>query len=170
MVIVSYELKNMKTHWYALYTKPRAEKKANERLQPLVEECYLPLHKAPCVWSDRVKIIAKPLFSSYIFVRCREDELYPLLSIDGIVRIVYYCGKPAVIRPKEITEIKSFLEKTAYRELCVGDEVEILSGAFEHVSGKIRKVKKKVLSLTIEQIGITVSVDLANVAHIDRIK
>ena len=160
----------MKTQWYVLYTQPRAEKRVNERLQPLVEECYLPLHKSPSVWSDRVKIINKPLFSSYIFVRCNESELYTLLRITGVVRIVFYCGKPAVIRPKEIAEIKSFLEKAANRKLCVGDEVEILSGSFKHVSGKIKEVKKKVLSLTIEQIGITVSVDLANVALSDRIK
>jgi transcription antitermination factor NusG len=160
----------MKTQWYALYTQPRAEKKVNERLHPLVEECYLPLHKAPSVWSDRVKIIDKPLFSSYIFVRCHENELYPLLRISGVARIVFYCGKPAVIRPKEIAEIKLFLEKAANRKLCVGDEVEILNGSFKHVSGKIKEVKKKILSLTIEQIGITVRVDLANVAHIDRIK
>ena len=160
----------MKTCWYVLYTQPRAEKKVNERLQALVDECYLPLHKAPRAWSDRVKIVDKPLFSSYIFVQCRETELYPLLQVGGVVRIVYYCGKPAVIRPKEIAKIKSFLEKAAHRKLCVGDEVEILSGTFKHVSGKIRTIKKKYLSLTIEQIGVTVTVDLASVAHINRIK
>ena len=158
------------TKWFVLYTQPRAEKKVNERLQSLVEECYLPLHKAPHIWSDRVKIVDKPLFSSYIFVRCRETELNPLLQVSGVVRIVFYCGKPAVIRPKEIAEIKSFLEKAANHELCVGDEVEILSGTFKRVSGKIRQINKKYLSLTLEQIGITVSVDLANVAHINRIK
>jgi len=160
----------MQPHWYALYTQPRAEKKVKERLQAIVEECYLPLHKAPCVWSDRIKIIDKPLFSSYIFVRCCEFELYSLLQVNGVVRIVYYCGKPAVIRPKEIAEIKSFLKKADHRELYVGDEVEILSGPLKHVSGKVRKIKNKVISLTIEQIGATVSVDLANVAHTYRIK
>ena len=160
----------MKTQWYVLYTQPRAEKKVYERLQPIIEDCYLPLHKSPSVWSDRVKIVEKPLFSSYIFVRCNEGALYPLLRISGVVRIVFYCGKPAVIRPKEIAEIKSFLEKAAHRKLCVGDEVEILNGSFKHVSGKIKEVKKKILSLTIEQIGITVSIDLTNVAYINRIK
>jgi len=160
----------MKPHWYALYTQPRAEKKVHERLQAIVDECYLPLHKAPRAWSDRIKIIDKPLYSSYIFVRCCEFELFSLLQVSGVVRVVYYCGKPAVIRPQEIAEIKSFLKKADHRELYVGDEVEILSGLLKHVSGKIRKIKNKVISLTIEQIGITVSVDLSQVAHIDRIK
>ena len=160
----------MKTHWYVLYTQPRAEKKVNERLQALEYECYLPLHKAPRVWSDRVKIIDKPLYTSYIFVHCYEHELYSILHVNGIVRVVFYCGKPAVIRPKEIAEIKSFLGKAANHELCIGDEVEILSGVLKHISGEIRNIKKKFLSLTIKQIGITVSVDLANVAPLNRIK
>ena len=160
----------MKIHWYVLYTQPRAEKKVNERIQALVHTCYLPLHKTPRVWSDRIKIIDKPLFSSYIFVRCREHELYPLLQVSGVVRIVYYCGKPAVISPKEIASIKTFLEKAANRELCVGDEVEILSGSLKHVCGKVRDINKKFLSLTIKQIGITVMVNLTSVAHINRIK
>ena len=160
----------MKTHWYALYTQPRAEKKVNERLQALVDECYLPLHKAPRVWSDRIKIVDKPLFSSYIFVRCRETELYSLIQVNGVVRIVYYCGKPAIIRPKEITAIQMFLEQAAKRELCIGEEVEILSGSFKHISGKIRKIKKNYLLLYIEQIGGSVCVNLTNVANVKRIK
>ena len=159
-----------KTNWYALYTKPRAEKKVNERLQTMNVESYLPLHQTHRVWSDRVKLVDKPLFSSYIFVRCHESELRPLLYTDGVVRIVYYNGKPAVIHWREIDAIRSFLKQSAGRELCVGEEVEILSGALKRVSGKIQKIKKNYLLLFIEQIGATVCVNLSNVAHINRIK
>ena len=160
----------MKNNWYALYTKPRAEKKVNERLQAMGVECYLPLHRAPHIWSDRVKLVDKPLFSSYIFVRCGEPELHSLLFVYGVVRIVYYCGQPAVVRPKEIDAIRSFLKQATNRRLCVGEEVEILSGALKHVSGKIHKIKKHYLLLTIEQIGGTVCVNLSNVAYKNRMK
>jgi len=159
-----------KTNWYALYTKPRTEKKVHERLQAMKVESYLPLHRTPCVWSDRVKMVDKPLFPSYLFVRCREPELRPLLNVFGVVRIVYYCGQPAVIPSKEITAIRAFLEQAANHELYVGEEVEILSGALKRISGKIRKIKKKYLMLYIEQIGATVCVDLSNVMHINHIK
>ena len=155
----------MKNSWYALYTKPRAEKKVNERLQEKGVECYLPLHRAPCIWSDRVKLIDKPLFTSYIFVRCSEPELHALLHINGVLRVVYYCDRPAVIRQKEIDAILSFLEQAANRKLCVGEEVEILSGVLKRISGKIQKIKKNYLLLTIERIGATVCVNLSNVAY-----
>ena len=160
----------LKTNWYALYTKPRAEKKVDERLQAMGITSYLPLHRMPCIWSDRVKLVDKPLFHSYIFVQCSEPELFSCLHIYGVMRIVFYSGRPAVIRRKEIDAIRSFLEQAANRELCVGEEVEILSGALKRVSGKIQKIKKKYLLLSIEQIGATVCVDLSNVAHKNRIK
>jgi len=159
----------MEINWYALYTAPRAEKKVQDRLNYMDVENYLPLHRTPRVWSDRVKMVDVPLFTSYIFVRCKEAELYSLLHIFGVVRIVYYCGKPAVIRQVEIDAIGQFLEAAVERPLCEGEEVEILSGSLKHISGKIQKVKKKYLFLYIEALG-KVCVDLSIVARVNRLK
>jgi len=165
-----YNRNIVKKNWYALYTKPRAEKLVHQRLHEMAVENYLPLHRAPRIWSDRVKFVDKPLFSSYIFVRCREFDLHSLLYINGVARIVFYCDKPAIVQQKEIDAIRLFLELAANHELCVGEEVEILSGAMKHVCGKIKRIKKHYLLLTIEQIGATVCVNLSNIAHVNRIK
>ncbi|MDR0844283.1 MAG: UpxY family transcription antiterminator [Tannerella sp.] len=157
-------------NWYVLYVSPRSEKKVKERLETMGVECYLPLHSSPSVWSDRVKMVDKPLFTSYIFVCCKEPELYPLIYVYGIIRIIYFCDKPAVIRQWEIDAIHDFLEQAMHRSLCVGDEVEILSGAMKRVSGKVQRIKKKYLVLYIEQLGATVAVNLDNVAWTDRIR
>lgn len=159
-----------KANWYVLYTSPRAEKKVNERLKAMGVESYLPLHRSPQVWSDRVKLVDKPLFSSYIFVKCTEPEILPLLKVYGIVKVVYYCGKPAIIRQKEIDAIHVFLEQAANHTLSIGEEVEILSGAMKHVSGIIKKMGKNRLQLHIEQLAVTVTVDLTSVAPTRRIK
>lgn len=160
----------IKAQWFVLYTAPRAEKQVVERLEAAGVTCWLPLHSSPRVWSDRVKIVEIPLFSSYVFVFCREVDLRKLLSIYGVVRIVYYDGKPAVVRQLEIDGIKQFLEKAASHELCVGEEVEILCGAMKHVSGKVKKIKKNYLVLFIEQLGATVLVNLSDVAKTNRLK
>jgi len=160
----------MQPNWYVLYTSPRAEKKVKERLDELNIENYLPLHLSPSVWSDRVKMIDKPLFNSYIFVRCKEHELRALLRVYGVVQIVYYAGKPAIIRQKEIDAIRQFLEEAAKHPLCEGEEVEILTGALKNISGKIRKLKKNYLLLYIEQLGVSVAVNLSSVARVNRIK
>ena len=87
-----------KTSWYVLYTAPRAEKQVRDRIDALGIECWLPLHRAPRVWSDRVKIVELPLFNSYLFVRCTDPELRNLTRVYGVARIVYYNGKPAARR------------------------------------------------------------------------
>ncbi len=157
-------------NWYVLYTSPRAEKQVKDRIAQTGIECWLPLHRSRRVWSDRVKMVDVPLFNSYIFVKCKEHELRPLLAIYGVARIVYYDGKPAVVRQKEIDAIKEFLELATNHTLIVGDEVEILTGALKSISGKVRKIKKNYLVLFIEQLGATVSVNLQEVAPVKRIK
>ena len=135
-----------------------------------VLECFLPLHRTPRVWSDRVKIVEVPLFSSYIFVRCPDTVLRDLLQVYGVIRIVFYNGKPAIVRQKEIDAIEDFLGQAAEHELCAGEEVEILTGAMKHVSGKVKKIKKNHLLLYLEQLGATVCVKMDDVARVNRLK
>ncbi|MDR1380072.1 MAG: UpxY family transcription antiterminator [Tannerella sp.] len=159
-----------KYKWYALYTSPRAEKRVKEKIDQSGIECYLPLHRSPRVWSDRIKIVDVPLFNSYIFVKCREREIFYLNKINGVVKTIFYNGKPAVIRQSEIDAIKMFIEEAAGKALCTGDEVEILTGMMKNISGKIVKIKKKYLVLHIKQLMATVCVNTESVAPLNRIK
>jgi len=160
----------MEPEWYTLYTTPRAEKRVYQYLKLDGWECYLPLHRTPRVWSDRVKMVEMPLFHSYIFVKCREFDVWPLLKIRGVVKMVYYNGKPAVIKEEEILAIRQFIKKADGKQICTGDEVEILAGSFKKVSGKIMKMQKKIIYLHLEQLAATVCVNLNKVALLDRIK
>lgn len=155
--------------WYVLYTAPRAEKQVKSRIDALGVECWLPLHRSPRVWSDRVKIVDIPLYRSYLFVHCMEKELYALSHVYGVSRIIFCDGKPAEVHQREINAIKSFLEQAANRVLCLGEEVEILCGSMKHVSGKVRKIKKNHLLLYLEQLEATVCVKLDAVAPVNRL-
>lgn len=146
--------------WYVLYTTARAEKHVELKLQAEGVETYLPLHKCPRKWSDRVKMVEMPLFSSYIFVNTTDEKLRTLIRVSGVARIVYYNGKPAVMRPKEIEAIREFVQKAAERECEFGlsEEVMVACGPLKDISGKIKKIGRKYLILHIEQMGITVCV------------
>lgn len=156
--------------WYVLYTAPRAEKQVEERIRLAGVTCWLPLHRAPRVWSDRVKLVDLPLFPSYVFVQCETYKLYDLLRLTGVVRIVYYDGKPAVVQEREMDAIRQFLVEAMNHPLLEGDEAEILCGALKHVSGKVRHIRKKYVVLYIEQLGATVSVKLDEVAALNRLR
>jgi transcription antitermination factor NusG len=157
-------------NWHVLYTAPRAEKRVHERIESEGIESYLPLHRTKRAWSDRVKLIDIPLISSYVFVKCKEYETINLLKINGVVRVVFCEGKPAVIRQSEIDAIKEFLKQAEGKELVTGDEVEILTGSMKKRAGKIVKIKKKYLYLHIEQLSATVCVNIDSVAPLNRFK
>lgn len=152
--------------WYVLYTAARAEKQVKLRLDGMGIETWVPLHRCPRVWSDRIKMVDVPLFSSYVFVHCAERELRNLINVYGVARVIFYNGKAAVVRDEEIEAIKQFLAQASELPLCPGDEVEIVCGMFKNVSGKIKKIKKSYLVLSLEQLGATVCVKLDTVVRL----
>jgi len=150
--------------WNVLYTAPRAEKRVYDRLVELGIETYLPLYKTIRQWSDRKKKVEVPLFNSYIFVRSSEKLRFDILQVYGVVRYLYYLGRPAIIRQKEIDGIRRFLHQTEGFKITVeiGDKVQIASGVMEGVYGEVVRVGKEKLVLQIEQLGMNL------VAEIDR--
>ena len=95
--------------WYAVYTKPRWEKKVAELLARQGMEQYCPLNKVQRQWSDRKKTIEEPLFKSYVFIHVKEDALLNVKQTDGVINLLYWLGKPAVIKDFEIEAIRNFL-------------------------------------------------------------
>jgi transcription antitermination factor NusG len=152
--------------WFVLYTAPRAEKKVAQRLKETGVETFLPLHLSPRRWSDRIKLIEMPLFPSYIFVHTVAPELRQTLTVPGVLRVVQYDNKPAVMRNNEMEAIQLFLEQARAKELsyAVNEEVLIACGPLKDISGKIIKVGKSHLVLHLNQIGVTVSVPIAQIS------
>ena len=99
-----------KKQWYAVYTRPRWEKKVANLLTRKEIENYCPLNKIVRQWADRKKTVYEPLFTSYVFVYTSENEMLPIRQTDGVLNFVYWLGKPAVIREEEIETIKDLLD------------------------------------------------------------
>nr|NQU93430.1 UpxY family transcription antiterminator [Bacteroidota bacterium] len=143
--------------WLVIYTTPRAEKKVNERLLEAGVETYLPLYTTIRQWSDRKKKVQVPLFNSYIFVNVTQKQRYNVLQVYGVVRFLYYLGKPAIVRQKEIDSIRRFLKQTEGLKIRVevGEIVEISTGPMEGIYGEVIRVGKEKLVLQIEQLGMS---------------
>jgi transcription antitermination factor NusG len=146
--------------WYVLYTAPRAEKQVERRLAKEGITAFLPLHLSPRRWSDRIKLVEIPLFSSYIFIHAEASHLHRAVTVQGVSHVVYCDGKPAVIRESEITAIRQFLVQARARELNYhpDEDVLIACGPLKNISGKIKKIGKTHIVLHLEQIGLTVTV------------
>jgi transcription antitermination factor NusG len=146
--------------WYAVYTKPRREKKVYGLLVERRMEAYCPLNKVKKKWSDRMKWVEEPLFKSYVFVKVAENERTEVRMVDGVVNFVYWLGKPAVIKEKEIETIRKFLND--YEEVQVlpidfstETPVTIRHGIFMDKEAKVLKVINNKVQVIIESIGFS---------------
>ena len=147
-----------KKNWYAIYTKPRWEKKTYNLLLEKGVESYCPLNKVKKKWSDRVKLVEEPLFKSYVFVKLSEDEKTSVRYINGVVNFVYWLGKPAIIRNREIERIRQFLNEYTNVtvepiELQPGTKVIIKAGVMMDKEAKVVKDRRTYVEVEIESLG-----------------
>ena len=158
------------THkWLAIYTRPRWEKKVNQLLTEKGLESYCPLNKVRRKWSDRIKVVEEPLFKSYVFVKVCDDDRTAVRMTTGAINFVYWQGKPAVIKEKEIIAIKRFLNEyenveVQVLELKVDQRVRITNGTLMDHEGKVLDVRRKIVKVAIDSLGYIL------VAYIDRTK
>ena len=146
--------------WYALYTKPRWEKKIDTILIRKGIESWCPLQKIERQWSDRKKIIEDPLFKSYVFVRIDTTERSKVLMTDGVLNFVYYLGKPAVIKNEEVDIIKKYLAEKDARISIISKEgfaeetkIIVNHGVFMGNEGTVIRGGKKKVYVKLESLG-----------------
>jgi transcription antitermination factor NusG len=144
--------------WYAIYTRPRWEKKVNFLLAEKGVESYCPLNKVTRKWSDRLKIVEEPLFKSYVFVKIDDGEKTDVRMTDGVINFVYWNKKPAIVKEKEIQIIKRFLDEheniqVYAKDLKQNDRVRITSGSLMDHEGRVVDVRHKVVKVAIDSLG-----------------
>ena len=145
--------------WYAIYTKPRWEKKVHTLLVQKGIESFCPLNKVLRQWSDRMKVVEEPLFKSYVFVRVGEQERTAVRLVNGVINFVYWMGKPAVVKDREIKMVQQFLDLytdiqvQALENIRPGNRVVVNQGVFMGKSGIVKQVNKRQVEVQLESIG-----------------
>lgn len=156
--------------WVAVYTQSRAEKQVLARLNQQGFETYLPIIEVKRKWSDRIKLVQVPLFSSYLFVKIRINEPILIRNTPGVVYIVAFQNVIETIPDSEIENIHRFIshkqelfvEET--HKLRKGATVQIVDGPFAGMEGTlIDNSKAGNFAVRIEALGLSV------VTHIDRL-
>jgi transcription antitermination factor NusG len=153
--------------WYAVYTKPRWEKKVAALLLEAGIENYCPINKVTRQWSDRKKVVLEPVFKGYVFVRLEESKKWDIKKIPGILNFVYWLGKPARIRNEEIDVIKKFLNEfndvqVEAKGFVVNSEVRIKQGVLMNYKGIVIEVLGNRAVVQIDNLDLQLS------AHFDK--
>lgn len=155
-------------NWIALYTRSRHEQSVAQQLTMEGIESFVPMRKEFHKWNDRKRLVDVPLIPSYVFASIPLNEHHRVFEVQGIVRIVMFNRRVAIVYPSEI----EFLRKVCRTEnpvsvkslkFCIRDEVEIVSGLFAGYRGTIVQIGPKCkIGIQIKEIDYLVVVDVSH--------
>ena len=151
--------------WYPVYTRSRAEKKANEELNRKGIQTYLPLKKAVKHWSDRKKIVEEPLIKSYLFAYISAREYAEVLMTNGVARFIYFSSQVASIPDQQIHDLKLLLATDADLELIdydikPGESVLIKAGPFKGIIAELVSLQNKQrIILRLQNMGYSININ-----------
>lgn len=132
--------------WYALTTCSRHEKRVAEQIERRSVQCFLPLYRSVRRWKDRRKELSLALFPGYVFVRMELQDKLKILQLPGVVRLVSFNGKPAMLPDAEIEALQARLSNDIRVEphpyLRTGRRVRVRSGAMQGLEGIVVRRKE----------------------------
>ena len=156
-------------HWYACYTRARAEKQVARTLVQRGIDSYLPMVARKRHWKDRQKLVEFPLFPSYVFGRFTLRDVHVVLTTPGVSTIVRQQGLPAPIAEEELENVRRFawaitqagIEPDLRPLITEGERVRVIVGPFVGVEGTVieSRGRKRVL-VGISAIGQGVEIDI----------
>ena len=151
----------MEKKWFVVYTKPQQELKVASQLSALGITNYCPTITLIKQYSDRKKKVTKPLLSSYVMVELEENQRQKVFACNGIVRYLFFLGKPAVVPASDITLMQDHLNGV-YNDikattLSVGDSHTITEGPFSGVSGRVVETNNTKVKLELASLGMRIT-------------
>ena len=148
-------------NWYVIYTKPKWEKRVADQLTQLGVNCYCPLIKTTKQYSDRKKTLEVPLFSNYVFVQLADKDRNLVFLSRGAIRYLYWLGKHAIVKDKEISTIKEWLTEDAAISISqynVGETIKVNSGPFLNHDAVIKEITNSHYVLILESLGCVLKI------------
>jgi transcription antitermination factor NusG len=138
--------------WYAVVSKPRAEKRAalaimdalktRDRAQELA--VYLPCETCWARHARRKEQVTRPLFMRYLFVFIRDEHMHLVKDSDGVQDFVRSGGLPSPFPAKRLNQIRDAEEagefdrtRTFDGPFKAGDPVEVKLGKMSGWPGKV---------------------------------
>ena len=151
----------MEKKWFVVYTRPQQELKVAEQLTTMGITNYCPTITLVKQYSDRKKKVTKPLLSSYVMVELEEKERQKVFAFSGIVRYLFFLGKPAIVQDNEIDLMQDHLNglynDIKVTTLTLGEYHTIKEGPFSGVNGKVIETDNKKVKLELTSLGMCIT-------------
>lgn len=129
-------------------------------------EVLLPAYRVQRRWSDRVKVVEKPLFPGYLFCSFRPHLRLPVLTAPGVLHIVGIGREPVPVDESEMEAVLATLQSGVMVRpspfLQVGERVVVEEGPLAGVEGIVTQLKgayRLVVSISLLQRSIAAEID-----------
>ena len=150
--------------WLVIYTKPQYEIRVSEELNALGIKAYCPTYKKIIQYSDRKKKVEKPLMPSYVLVYIDEKYRNQVFTVPGVVRYVFWLGKPAIVQSKEIESLQNSLSGVicnfSLQHLKKGMNYIIPQGPFKGREGEVLNHAKNKVQLELKGLGVLITLNI----------
>lgn len=155
----------MQKNWYVLYTRPQCEKKVATLLTKKKIETFVPYVNMDLPRLKKNKNVTRPLFKSYVFVYTTQQEFSALFQSEGVISVLHWLGKPAVIAEAEINAIKEFT--SGYQNIDL-EKLPVNSNMLEKsfyksaytVEGNLVAVQNKTIKINLPSLGYAMIANL----------
>jgi transcriptional antiterminator NusG len=158
------------SHWFAVYTTPRHEKRVNELMAERCIETYLPLYHSERAWKKRAPVVVElPLFPTYVFARIPSVARGVVLSTPGVLAIVGNGTQAVSVPEAEIETLRSGLhlrQAEPHPYLAIGERVRIKTGPLAGMEGILVRKRanyRVVLAMTMIMRSVSVEIDLSDI-------
>lgn len=163
--------------WYVVHTKVRQEQTACENLARQGYAVYLPRIKILKRSRGRQQTHLEPMFPRYIFLQPGSiaHSIAPVRSTLGVVTIVRFGQKPAVLKPEVLHHIRDFeARQNEAREADIspfqpGERIRVVDGPLTGLEGLISNVSQERVIVLMHLLGRDTRVNLSHhqilVAH-----
>ena len=152
--------------WFAVHVRSRREKLVTSLLQSKGYPVFLPLYKARHRWSDRMKEVELPLFTSYVF--CSFDPAYrlPILTTPGVVAVIGSQQSPTPVTEAELESIRRIVNSGVpsgpWPHVKEGERVYLRSGPLAGLEGLVIRTRNEyrfVVSVSLLNRSVAVEID-----------
>lgn len=128
--------------WYAIYTKPKREWRADRNLNAWGVKTFAPRIRERCYNPDtgKVSYVVKPLFPRYLFAQVADDNMLHKVSFTrGVHSVVSFDSRPCPVDDAIISIIMSRQGEDGFirieEEIRPGDKVVIRHGSLRNFIG-----------------------------------
>ena len=152
--------------WFALRVKSNFERTTAFHLQQRGFQEFLPTYTNQARWSDRTKMVEKPLFPGYVFCNFNPARRLPILTTPGVLHVVGFGKEPVPIDDAELEVVRATLQSglmvRPWPFLQVGERVTVERGPLAGVEGLVQQIKgafRLVVSITLLRRSIAAEIE-----------